>query len=102
MIPSATTTLVLAGYYEVKTTETGTTVNDTAKVELTDMSGVSIESALALDNTKATTTWLPFSHTFTGSTAGRMVRLHFTTANNSTKATSFYFDTVSLLATFCQ
>jgi hypothetical protein len=100
-IPASTTALVLAGFYEVRTTETGTTANDTAKVELTDTSGTLLESALALDNTQAGTTWVPFSYTVTGNHAGQTVRVRFTTQNNSTKATSFYFDTISAQATYC-
>ena len=101
-VPASTTMLVVTGYYQIKTAETGTTANDTAKVELTDSNGMSLESALGLDNTQAGTTWVSFSHTFTTNVANQMVRLHFTTTNNSTKATSFYFDTVALQATSCQ
>ena len=101
-IPASTTALVLAGYYQVRTTETATTANDTAKVELADSSGSLLESALALDNTQATTAWVPFTYSITSNVAGKPIRLVFTTANNSTKATSFYFDTVTLTATSCQ
>jgi hypothetical protein len=100
-VPMSATSLVLAGYYQVRTTETGTTVNDTAIVELTDTSGASLEPVLALDNTQPTTAWMPFTHAVTSSMGGRTIRVHFATTNNSTKATSFYFDTVSLSASVC-
>lgn len=101
-VPASTTALVVAGFYQVHTTETGTTPVDTAKVDLADTSGTSLESALALDNTQATTSWMPFSYPVTSNVAGQTIRLRFVTTNNSTKPTSFYFDTVSLKATFCQ
>ncbi len=101
VVPAAATGLVLAGYSQVRTTETGTTAYDTAKVVITDTSDVLLESALALDNTNAGTTWVAFTHTLTSNVAGRTLRVKLSTTNNATKATSFYFDTVSLSVTGC-
>jgi hypothetical protein len=101
-IPASTTALVVAGYYDVRTGETGTTVYDHAKVELVTTSGTLIETILTLDNAHPQTAWTAFDHTFTSSVAGQTVRLRFTSTSDSTLATSFYFDTLSLKATDCQ
>jgi hypothetical protein len=93
---------VLAGYSQVRTTETGTTAYDTATVVIADTSDTVLESVLALDNTNVGTTWVAFTHTLTSNVAGRTLRVKFATTNNATKATSFYFDTVSLQVTGCQ
>lgn len=102
MVPAGVATLTLAGYYEVRTAETGTTANDTATIELEDSTGTMIESVLALDNTGAGTTWVPFTHTTAVPVANKTVRVHLASTNNSTKATSFYFDTFSFQIASCQ
>lgn len=101
-IPASATSLVLAGYYQVRTMETGTAANDTGKVDLATTGGTSLETALSVDSAHATTAWTAFSYPITSNVAGQTIRLRFTTVNNSTKPTSFYFDTVSLQATYCQ
>ncbi len=100
-VPANTTSLVLTGYREVRTTETGTSVYDTGNVDLLQTNGSPIEAILAENNAAPTTAWTPFSHTFTANVAGQTVRLRFTTTNDITNATSFYFDTLSLKATHC-
>ena len=101
-VPAGATKLTFAGVYEVRTTETGTTANDTSTIEIDDTSGTMIESVLAIDNTSAGTTWVPFTHTTTTAVAGKTLRIHFASSNNATKATSFYFDTVSFQISGCQ
>jgi hypothetical protein len=100
-VPANTTTLVLTGYREVRTAETGTTVYDTGNVDLLQTNGSPIEAILAENNAAPTTAWTLFSHTFGGNLSGQTVRLRFTTTNDVSNATSFYFDTLSLKATHC-
>jgi CheY-like chemotaxis protein len=42
------------------------------------------------------------NHPFSASSAGQTVRLLFTTRNDSSFPTSFYFDTLALQVTYCQ
>lgn len=101
-VPAGTTMLVLTGYYEVRTGETGSTVYDSAQVALTQTNGTPIETALSLTNAGPTTAWTAFSKTFTPNLSGQTVRLRFTSSNDDSFATSFYYDTLALTATFCQ
>ncbi len=100
-VPASTTSLVLTGSYMVLTAETGTTAKDKASVELRTTGGTKIESVLALDNTQATTGWMPLTYTFTHLSAGQTVRLYFTSSNNTTNVTDFFYDSLQLVATHC-
>ena len=102
MIPAGTTMLQLTGVYEVRTGETGTTVYDTAQVALTQTNGTPIETAISLTNATPTTAWTALNKTFTTNLSGQTVRLRFVTSNDDSFATSFYFDTLALTATYCQ
>jgi hypothetical protein len=101
-IPANTTQLVLTGFYVVGTTETGTTVYDTASVALLQTNGSPIETVMSLSNATATAAaWQPFTHTFTANVSGQTVRLRITSTNDITNVTNFFFDTLSLKATHC-
>jgi hypothetical protein len=101
-IPATATALVLTGYYEVRTAETGATVYDRGSINLTQQNGTTIiEPVLALDNAHPTTSWTAINHTFTNVSAGQTVRLLFATTNDVSNETSFYFDTLSLKAMAC-
>ena len=103
-IPPSATALVLTGYYEVRTSESGGTVYDKGSLALTQTNGTVIETVFSqqqLNNAQPTTTWTPINHTFTNVSAGQTVRLFFTTTNDVTNPTSFYFDSLSLQATAC-
>lgn len=101
-IPANTTMLQLTGYYEVRSGESGTTPYDTAQVALIQTNGTPIETALALSNAGKTTAWTAFNKTFTSNLSGQTVRLRFTSTSDDSFATSFYFDTLALTATYCQ
>jgi len=45
--------------------------------------------------------WQPFTHSFTANVSGQTVRLRFTSTNDVTLGTNFFFDTLSLKATHC-
>ncbi len=101
-VPAGTTKLELTGYYAVATSETaGSGVYDTANVDLIQTSGTPIEAVLATDNESTATAWTGFDHVFTANVSGQTVRLRFTTTNDITNPTSFYFDTLALNATHC-
>lgn len=100
-VPASTTVLTLTGVYYVLTNETTSASKDTAKVELRTTSGTKIESVLSVNNASTATDWTPLDHTFTTVPAGQTVRLYFTSTNNATNATNFFYDTLSLVATHC-
>lgn len=104
MIPASTTMLVITGFYEVRTGESGSTVYDSGLAEITTTTGTQIELIKALDNAHATTAWTPLDHTFTNLAAlkGQTVRVRFSSTSDDTLATSFFFDTLHLNATYCQ
>jgi hypothetical protein len=102
MIPMGTTQLRLTGYYLVGTQETGSTVYDSAQVGLTQTNGTPIEAALAINNTTAAAAWTPLDKTFTTNLSGQTVRLRFTSSNDDSFNTNFFFDTLALTATYCQ
>lgn len=101
-VPAGTTSLVFTGNYDVRTSETGTTVYDRGDVGLTKTDGTPLESIISLTNAAPTTAWTSFSKTFAGNYSGQTIRLRFTTTNDIINATSFYFDTFTLTATYCQ
>lgn len=103
-IPDGTRMLVLTGMHDVRTSETGAAVRDTAEIAFVKLDGTPIEVALATDNTKPKTAWTQFTHTVTAELSGQTVRLRLKTHNDNVAdtATSFYFDTFTLVATHCQ
>jgi serine protease AprX len=103
-VPATATTLVLTGYYELRTADSTTIVYDKASLSLAQTNGTVIEPVYTeaqLNNTHATTTWTAINHTFTNVSAGQTVRLLFSSNNDITLATSFYFDSLSLKAMAC-
>ena len=102
-VPAGTTQLVLSGYYVVGTNENPNDAPyDTASVDLLQTNGTPIENVLSLSNLTITgSTYAQFSYTFTSNVAGQTVRLRFTSTNDITNATNFFFDTLSLQATHC-
>jgi hypothetical protein len=102
VVPANTTQLVLTGYYVVGTTESGTTVYDTASVDLLQTNGTPIENVMTLNNVTTTpAAWQPFTHTFTHNVSSQTVRFRITSTNDITNNTNFFFDTLSLKATHC-
>jgi hypothetical protein len=102
MVPPGTTSLVLTGFYEIRTGELINLPYDTVDVLLTTTSGTTLQSALALDNSDKTTAWAPLNVTFAQTYAGQTVRLRFQSSSDDTYATSFFFDSLALTATYCQ
>jgi hypothetical protein len=101
-VPMGTTQLRLTGYYAVGTQETGTIVYDTGQVGLTQTNGTPIETAIALSNVTAVGTWTTLDKIFTPNLSGQTIRLRFTSTNDDSFVTNFFFDTLALTATYCQ
>jgi hypothetical protein len=102
LVPASTTALVLTGFYEVRTGETGATIYDTGSIDLVSTTGTMIEPIQAFTNATPTTTWTAINKTFTANVKGTTVRLRMRSTNDILNATSFYFDTMVLNATVCQ
>ena len=101
-VPAGTTMMVLTGKYDVATTETGTTVKDTATIKLETPAGQALDTIASLDNAHATATWTAIDHTIpVAGLAGQTVRLMFRSSLDSANNTNFFFDTLSLQVTHC-
>ncbi len=98
-IPAATSQLVLTGFYQVRTDETGGTVYDSASVGLIQTNGTPIEMALSVSNAAPKSAWTAFAHTFTQNVSGQTVRLRLTSSSDTSRPTSFFFDTLAITAT---
>jgi len=103
VVPANTTQLVLTAYYEVRTGEdpAETTVFDSAAIDVTQTNGTPIVTVRSLSNLTPTTAWTMVTHTFSPNLAGQTIRVRMTTTNDFFRATSFYFDTLSLRALHC-
>ncbi|HEY4241954.1 MAG TPA: hypothetical protein VGM88_19175 [Kofleriaceae bacterium] len=104
-VPSGTTALELTGVWAVATSETTTTaMHDTASLSFTSSGGSSLETVMSISNLDDNEAFESFDYQVNdvSSMAGQTVRLYFESSNNSTKESSFYFDTFSLTATVCQ
>jgi hypothetical protein len=99
VIPANTTNLVLSGFYDVRTGELGTTAFDTARLVVTKTDGTTIATVLSLSNLSAKTTWTTFAHAFSQNLSGQTVRIRITSTNDELDPTSFFFDSLSLVAT---
>jgi len=102
MVPATTTALAFAGYYEVRSAEPGTTAYDKAVVEVLSTADAPLEVIKNLDNTGKTTAWTQMTKTIAANLAGQTVRVKLSSAGDGLYATSFYFDTLELNATYCQ
>ena len=101
MIPASTTMLVITGMYDARTTEISGTVFDRGSLALVTTANAPIETVIALTNLTPTTTWTAINHPVTAAVAGMTIRLRMTSSNDFTSASSFYFDSLGLMATFC-
>lgn len=103
-IPQGTTALEFTGYYDIRTDEpAGTMAYDTALVEIVNSTGTQqLDEIKQLDNAGETTAWTAFNKTITMNLSGQTVRLRFSTEGDGLYATSFFFDSVTLDATYCQ
>jgi subtilisin family serine protease len=100
-IPSTACTVVLKFWLKINTNEAGTTVFDTLKVQTFDNATLALIQSLATySNVNAGTAYV--ERTFTlpvASYRGKTIRLQFDSTEDSTNATSFYVDDVSLTIT---
>jgi len=102
VIPASTTMIVITGMYDVRTTETSTgTAFDTATLALVTTANAPLEPILAVSNLTPKTTWTAIDHPVTAAVAGMTVRLRMSSSNDFTATSSFYFDSLAVMATFC-
>jgi hypothetical protein len=103
VVPANTTQLVLTAYYDVRSGEdpAETTVFDSAAIDVTQPNGTPIVTVRSLSNLTPTTAWTMVTHTFAPNLAGQTIRVRMTSSNDFFRATSFYFDTLSLRALHC-
>jgi hypothetical protein len=102
-IPPSTTALEFTGYYEVRSAENDGMAYDKADVELVATTGTTqLELIKHLDDNGKTTSWTMFSKTIAATVAGMTVRLKFSSAGDGLYATSFFYDSLALNATYCQ
>ncbi|HEY0254016.1 MAG TPA: hypothetical protein VGC41_20950 [Kofleriaceae bacterium] len=104
-VPAGTTALTLTGYYEVGTQESSgtSTAFDTSSISLVKPAGeTAIETGLAVSNVSHNTAYAPFTHSFAvAGVAGTTVRVKLTSSNDYSNNTNFFYDTLSLQATYC-
>ena len=101
-VPMGTTQLRLTGFYWTATTEpAGAVAYDTAQVALVQTNGTPIETVLSQSNLTTTQAWTAIDKTFTANLSGQTVRLRFTSTNDDSFVSNFYFDTLALTATYC-
>ncbi len=99
-IPALTSSLVLTGFFDVRTTEpASTTAFDTAALAVTTTSATPIVTILTASNLTPKTDWTPISFTFAQNLSGQTVRLRMTSSNDISDPTSFFFDSFALTAT---
>ncbi|HEY5951507.1 MAG TPA: hypothetical protein VIV40_38700 [Kofleriaceae bacterium] len=101
-VPMGTTQLRLTGYYAVGTQETGSIAYDSGSVALTQTNGTPIETVISLSNVTPVATWTALDKVFTTNVSGQTVRLRFTSTNDDSLVTNFFYDTLALTATYCQ
>ncbi|HEY3806199.1 MAG TPA: hypothetical protein VGL61_26530, partial [Kofleriaceae bacterium] len=99
-VPAGTTKVVLTGYYDVATEESGSTVYDRGSLSIMQ-NGTVLETVLSLTNATPTADWTAINYTLTHDVAGQTIRVFMTSSNDVTNPTSFYFDSFVLTATYC-
>ncbi len=95
VIPGGKTTATLAFYLHIDTAETGTTAKDTLTVQVLSSSGTVLATLATYSNVNAASGYVPHSFNL-ASYIGQTVTIKFTGAENSSKATSFVLDDVTL------
>jgi hypothetical protein len=99
-IPANAASVMLSFYYWIITDESSAAENDVFDVSLVDLAGTETPLAHLGDN-NAGDAWVLFKAAVPPSLAGQTVTLQLHGQTNATQVTSFYIDTVSLLAVAC-
>lgn len=102
-VPANTTQLRITGYWTVRSAEdpAETAVFDSGTLALTQLNNTPYTTVVALSNKSENAAWQSFSHTFVQNLSGTTVRLRMTSSNDDSLVTSFWFDSLSLVATHC-
>lgn len=101
-IPASTTTLTFTGFQQVRSNEIFPLGFDFAFLDLVSTSNAPLEAIVALEDGDDGSTWVPISYAVPAPYAGQTVRVRMTSTNDGSYATSFFFDTLALNATFCE
>lgn len=101
-IPASTTALAFTGFQQVRSNEILQFGYDFAFVDLVSTANAPLEAIVALEDNDDGTSWVPISYAVPTPYAGQTVRLRLTSTSDGTYATSFFFDTLALNATFCE
>ena len=99
VIPPLTKQVTLAGLYQVRTDESSGSAYDSATVALTLTSGAVIATVLQVSNLTTQAAWASFNQTVTHDLSGLTVRVRFSSRNDGSRTTSFFFDSLALTAT---
>lgn len=99
VVPPLAKQVSLSGVYQVRTDESSNSVYDSATVALTLPSGAVIATVLQLSNLTTQAAWTSFNQTVTQNLSGQTVRVRFSSRNDSSNPTSFFFDTLALTVT---
>ena len=102
VIPASTTALTVTGFHQVRSGELFPLGFDFAFLDLVTTASAPLEAILALEDGDDGTTWVPINVAVPTPYAGQTVRVRLTSSNDRSAATSFYFDTLALNATFCE
>ena len=80
----------------------GSTVYDSAAIEMLSTAGAVLETPQTLSNLTVQATFTPFSFIFATPHAGQSIRLRFRSTNDISLESSFFWDSLTLEATVCQ
>ncbi len=97
-VPSSATRLKLTGYRWISTEEPVDIGYDAVTIELRTPSGDLLESLVVWTNVDHTGGWYGFELNAGEAHAGETVRLELTAVTDSNNKTSFFFDTLALVA----
>jgi hypothetical protein len=99
-IPANAASVILSFYYAIITSEVSAAENDVFDVALVDEAGA-VTPLAHLSNDNAGDRWVRFEAAVPLALSGKTVTLELHGLTNATLITSFYIDTVSLLAVAC-
>src|SRR5262249_34414951 len=100
-VPADARSLVVRGYYNIRTHEPAPGTFDTMTLRIYDRTGAFLEELHAWFDEDFTTDWTPFEYAAVGDYSGQTVIVAFESANGLVHSTSFLVDTISATAHVC-
>jgi hypothetical protein len=98
-VPAGTTSLVLAGFRETRSSEPGGSPFDASSIRV--RSGSQTEDVATFSNVTKTTQWTAFSFPIRTVSAGSTVRIVIDAETDESYRTAFFYDSLTLTATIC-